>query len=315
MSFTIRPYRGADEGALLGLWNMALASDPITPALFHTKVLLDPNFNPDLLLLAESGGALAGFVLGIARQVPLFLEGLQPEVAWVTAFGVHPAFRRQGAAAALFETLAAGLRAESRHVLRISPYVPNYFTPGVDRDAYPAAVQFLGKLGFAVTSEPVSMQLDLTGFRVPPEIETLEHRLSTQASITIGPLQSSDLPELMPFIARHFGWEWWRHAQEYLLELLGPGSDQVVFWVARRGVELLGYCQMRRERFGPFGVLPELRGQGIGRVLLVRCLASIRARGFHSAWFLWAEPEVQKLYRRLGFQVVRRWIIFEKSLP
>ena len=53
----IRPYRGADEGALLALWNATLTHDPITPATFRTKVLLDPNFSPDGLLLAEEGGA------------------------------------------------------------------------------------------------------------------------------------------------------------------------------------------------------------------------------------------------------------------
>ena len=196
----------------------------------------------------------------------------------------------------------------------ISPYLPNYFNPGVDREAYPGAVQFLDGLGFTRSAEPVSMQMDLTHFQVPAEVEALEGRLAEREGIRVGPLESSDLPALMPFIAAHFGWEWWRHAQEYLLELLGPGSDQVVFWVARRGDDILGYCQMRRERFGPFGVLPELRSQGIGSVLMCRCLASMRARGFHSAWFLWAEPEVQKLYLRTGFQVVRRWILFEKPL-
>lgn len=314
MSLTIRPYRGEDEGALIELWNLVLQGDPITSSLFHTRVLLDANFRTDSLLLAESGGALAGFVLGITRRVPLFLEGIQPDVAWVTSFAVHPAYQRQGIATSLFETLLAAWQAEDRHALRISPYVPNYFTPGVDRDLYPAAVQFLHKLGFQVVSEPVSMQLDLTGFRILPEIEALERRLSSQAGITVRPLESRDLPQVMPFIAQHFGWEWWRHAQEYLLELLGPGSDQVVFWVACRGAEILGYCQMRRERFGPFGVLPAMRGQGIGRVLLARCVASIRARGFYSAWFLWAEPDVQRLYRQLGFKVVRRWLIFERQL-
>ena len=90
--------------------------------------------------------------------------------------------------------------------------------------------------------------------------------------------------------------------------------DQVAFWIARRGEEVLGYCQMRRERFGPFGVRPDLRNLGIGQVLLCRCLEDMRARGFHAAWFLWAEPEVQRLYLRSGFQVARRWVVFEKEL-
>ena len=92
----IRPYRGADEAALLELWNETLARDHIDATRFRTQVLLDANFDPTGLLLAEVEGQLAGFVLSIVRQTPLFLQGLEPELAWITAFGVRPARQRQG---------------------------------------------------------------------------------------------------------------------------------------------------------------------------------------------------------------------------
>jgi len=83
----LRPYRGADEGAVLALWNATLTHDAITPATFRTKVLLDPNFSSDGLLVADDGGSLVGFVLSLARLVPLFGQGLEPELGWITAFG------------------------------------------------------------------------------------------------------------------------------------------------------------------------------------------------------------------------------------
>ena len=96
-SITIRPYRGQEEGALLALWNAVMTHDRITPAVFRTKVLLDLNFHPEGLLVAEQAdGRLAGFVLSLARRVPQFLDGMQPTSAWITAFGVDPALRRQG---------------------------------------------------------------------------------------------------------------------------------------------------------------------------------------------------------------------------
>ncbi len=101
-TFTIRPYTGADEAALIELWNAAMTRDRINPAVFRTKVLLDLNFHPDGLLLAEQEGELAGFVLSIARRVPQFLDGLEPERGWITAFGVRPESRRQGIGRALF---------------------------------------------------------------------------------------------------------------------------------------------------------------------------------------------------------------------
>ena len=91
---TIRPFRGQDEPALLQLWNRALALDPIDEAAFRTRVLLDLNFSPQGLLVAEQESRLVGFVLSIARQVPLFLQGLEPERAWITVFGGAPEARR-----------------------------------------------------------------------------------------------------------------------------------------------------------------------------------------------------------------------------
>ena len=48
----IRAYRGTDEPALLDLWNEALPRDPLDSATFRRKVLLDPNFRPEWLLVA-----------------------------------------------------------------------------------------------------------------------------------------------------------------------------------------------------------------------------------------------------------------------
>lgn len=303
---TIRPYRGSDEAALLRLWNQTLTWDPIDAPTFRTRVLLDLNFRPEGLLVAESGGGLVGFVLSLTRQTPLFLEGLEPERAWITAFGVHPDFLRQGIATRLFEQALASLPGRT---VWISPYTPNYFTPGVDRAAYPAALAFLQALGWEVTSTPISMRADLTGFQVPQEIDELEARLAQEHQITIQPVTSADLPELLAFIGPHFGWDWVRFAQETLLALFGPGSDEICFLVARQGPQIVGYCQQRRERFGPFGVDPALRSHGIGRVLLFRCLAAMRAKGFHCAWFLWTGPNASRLYALAGFRTVREFAV------
>jgi len=308
---TIRPYHGRDEAALLTLWNQALTHDPISASVFRTQVLLDPNFRPEGLLLAEQDGELAGFVLALTRQTPFFQQGLEPGLAWITAFGVHPDRRRQGVARRLFATALAPLA--GRKVL-ISPYAPNYFVPGVDSDAYPAALAFLHAEGWEPVSHPISMHADLTGFQIPEEIRQLERRLAGEQGITIRPVQPGDLPALMPFITQHFGWDWRRFAQEYLLELFGPGSDQVYFLVAVQGERILGYCQQRRERFGPFGVAPEMRRSGIGRVLLFRCLAGMRARGFHCAWFLWTGKDAARLYSLAGFQTARQFVVLRRDL-
>lgn len=310
---TVRPYRGADEAALLALWNETLTHDRIDAARFRCQVLLDANFDPAGLLLAEAGGRLAGFLLSIARQTPLLGQGMEPELAWITAFGVRGQWQRQGVGRQLFAAALSRLASQGRQRVRISPYTPNYFTPGVDVAAYPAALAFLQGSGWQVISQPISMQVDLTGFQVPPEVAALEAELAQQG-IAVRPVQAADLPALMPFIVRHFGWDWFRFAQELLLQQFGPGSDELCFLVATRGAEIVGYCQQRRERFGPFGVDPALRGRGIGRLLLFRCLDAMLAKGFHCAWFLWTGRNAARVYQQAGFRQVRQFAILERSI-
>lgn len=310
---TIRPYRGADEAALLALWNATLIHDRIDAARFRCQVLLDANFDPAGLLLAEVGGRLAGFLLSIARQVPQFRQGLEPELAWITAFGVDRQRQRQGVGRRLFDAALERFAGQGRRRVLISPYTPNYFTPGVDVDAYPAALAFLQGSGWQVISQPISMQADLTGFQVPAEVAALGATLAHQG-IAVRPVQAADLPALMPFIVQHFGWDWFRFAQDYLLQCFGPGSDEICFLVATRGQEIVGYCQQRRERFGPFGVDPAQRGQGIGRLLLFRCLDAMLAKGFHCAWFLWTGSNAARVYRQAGFRQVRQFAILERTI-
>jgi mycothiol synthase len=310
---TIRPYQGGDESALIALWNASMTHDRINPAVFRTRVLLDLNFHPEGLLVAEEGGELSGFVLSLSRQVPLFLQGLEPERGWITAFGVHPARRRGGLGRALFSAALRRLAESGKREVMISPYTPNYFIPGVDVDAYPEALAFLRTTGWETVMSPISMRAEITGFQVPPEIEQREQDLRAE-DCEIRPVTAADLPELMPFIARHFGWDWVRHAQEYLLELFGPGSDQICFLVAVQNGRIAGYCQQRRERFGPFGVDPSLRSKGLGRVLLFRCLAEMLTKGFHSAWFLWTGKDAARLYAQAGFRQVRQFEVCKYSL-
>lgn len=311
----IRPYQGTDEAELLAVWNAAMTHDTLSAELFRTQVLLDPNFQPANLPVAVVDGRVVGFVLALTRQVPLFLQGLEPEKAWITAFGVHPDYRRRGIGRALFEDVLGRLAQQGRQTVDISPYVPNYFVPGVDVDAYPGAVAFLERaLGFQTLYHAISMGADLTGFRVPPEIEALERQREAEDGLTIRPVTSADLPDLMPFIVEHFGWDWYRHAQAYLLEYFGGDPHAICFLVARQKGEVVGYCQQWGERFGPFGVRPDRRRLGIGRLLLFRCLSIMAAHHVYYAYFLWTGEDAARLYALAGFRRKREFAILRKAL-
>lgn len=310
----IRPYQGHDEADLLAVWRAAMTHDRLSDDLFRTKVLLDPNFQPENLPVAIEDGRVIGFVLGLTRQTPLFLQGLEPDKAWVTAFGVHPDYQRRGIGRALFGYLFERFQAQGRQTIDLSPYVPNYFVPGVDVAAYPGTITFLeNTLGFKTLYQAISMGADLTDFQVPPEIAGLQTRLEREQGVTVLPVTSADLPELMPFIVRHFGWDWYRHAQDYLLEIFGDTPHQTCFLVARQHGEIIGYCQQRRERFGPFGVNPDRRNLGVGRVLLFRCLEAMSARHVFYAYFLWTGEDAARLYSLAGFRRRRVFAVLRKT--
>lgn len=315
LTMQIRPYNGSDEQALLNLWQMAMPYDRISARQFRTQVLLDPNFQRSKLLVATTNEKIVGFVLCLTRQVPLYLHGMDPEHAWITAFGVHPDYRRQGIGTALFTTLLELLRSEERVIVEIAPYVPNYFIPGIDVDAYPETIQFLeDRLEFRTLYHAISMGADLTNFQIPDDVHALMATRERNDGLSIGVVTSADIPELMPFIIEHFGWDWYRHVQSYLLAYFGGSSQQMCVLVARLNGEVVGFCQQREERFGPFGVRPDCRGKGIGKLLLFKCLERMNAKSVFYSYFLWTDERAARLYATAGYKKRRAFAVMRSKL-
>ena len=311
----IRPYQGSDEQELLDVWYQAMPSDRISDDIFRTQVLLDPNFHPAYVPVAVVDGRVVGFILCLTRQVPYFLQGMDPAEAWISAFGVHPDYQGRGIGSALFDYIIAKLKDEQRDILDISPYVPNYFVPGIDTRAYPQTINFLQeRFAFETLYHAISMGADLTDFRIPLEIQARIDRAETEDGLTINPIAASDIPDLMPFLVEHFGWDWFRHAQSYLLEYFGVSPHRICFLVAREKGEVVGFCQQRNERFGPFGVRPDCRDRGIGRMLLFKCLEMMSAKHVFFGYFLWTDETAARLYSLAGFKRRREFAVMRKTL-
>ena len=311
----IRPYHGNDESDLLDVWHHAMSNDRISESLFRTQVLLDPNFRPDNTPVAVEDGRVVGFILCLSRQVPYFLQGMDPKEAWITAFGVRPDYQGRGIGSSLFEYIIEKLRSEGRDNVDISPYVPNYFVPGIDTEAYPDTIRFLKKhVGFDILYHAISMGANLTRFGIPPELQARIDRAEAEDGLTIATVVPGDIPDLMPFLIEHFGWDWFRHAQSYLLEYFGASPQRICFLVARQDGEVVGFCQQRNERFGPFGVRPDCRNRGIGRMLLFKCLEIMSAKQVYFSYFLWTDEDAARLYSLASFERRREFAVMRKTL-
>jgi len=309
----VRGYRGEDEGALLAVWNRALPLDPVDQATFRRKVLLDPNFDPGWLLVADVAGDVVGFSLCLIRRVPLERGDLEPARGWIAALGVDPAWRSRGIGALLLDRSLALFREASRQEVLLAPYTPNYFVPGVDEVHYADGLAFLRQRGFEVVSRPLSMDANLVKLDLSwlPEREA---RLGRDG-VAVRLLLPCEIPALFGLLQTHMPGDWVRHAREVLTDATKglAGYDQ--FTVALHAEEIVGYCQFEGDHFGPFGVRDELQGQGIGTVLLARCLQTMRQKGLHNAWVLWTSDETaEHVYARFGFRETRRFAVVRKRL-
>ena len=66
-SLAYRAYRPGDEDAITTLWNACLPGDPMTRLRFRNLVL-DPNFDPQGLRIAEQEGCIVGVLYAVRRR-------------------------------------------------------------------------------------------------------------------------------------------------------------------------------------------------------------------------------------------------------
>jgi GNAT superfamily N-acetyltransferase len=95
-----------------------------------------PNFDPAGCLVVEVEERVCGFLLSLTRKIPFYDEELAPEGAWITAFGVHPAWQQRALGSALLTTALERLRRDGRQTIAVGTYIPASFTRGIDPVAY-----------------------------------------------------------------------------------------------------------------------------------------------------------------------------------
>lgn len=311
-----RFYRAGDETKVVQLWNECLLQDPITQKRFRNLVLLDPNFDPEGLRLAFAENELVGCAYAVRRRVPLHGTDLEPDSGWIPFFFVRRDCSRQGIGSRLLSDACQFLHRTGRKDVFFASYAPNYILPGIDKSAYPEGFQFLQKQGFKVQYTPVAMDRSLVGYEIPEDVLALKRRRE-QEGYTFETARDSDLYNVIQFANTVFHPDWGRAVREGVLQ--GLPLERII--VARQKGTIVGFClyggyEGVPERFGPFGVDPEQRGKGLGKILLYDCLHRMRSEGLHGAWFLWTGKRTSAgyLYKRAGFEVTRQFHVMKKCL-
>lgn len=308
---TVRAFASGDEISLIDAWNQSMPGDPTTSGWFRDCVLLDPNFDPEGLRVAVIDGRVAGCAYAVRRLTPLAPgTDLEPETGWIPFFFVAPEHRGAGLGRRLLGEAVAFLEARGRTRIDFSSYTPNYVLPGADAELYPDGFRLLGGLGFETLYSPVAMDRTLVGYVTPDEVRALRAKREGEGYAFRSP-REGELPELIRFAADVFNPDWGEAIRQH--------RDTNRMIIAKKaeivGFALYGAYRGIPERFGPFGVDPDERGTGLGKILLHLTMTMMRAEALHSSWFLWtgeASP-AGHLYTRAGYEVTRRFHVMRRS--
>ncbi|GAA3763465.1 hypothetical protein GCM10022240_14790 [Microbacterium kribbense] len=316
-SIRFRNYRPGDGPQLAEAWSQAAPGDPITPTRLRNLVLLDRNFDPTGLVIAESDAGIVGAAYAVHRRVAETGADLQAERGWILFFFVVPSARRAGIGRQLLTRALEWLREQGATEAIFSSYTPNYVLPGLDEQRYAEASALLQAEGFTVLERPSAMAMSLREYTLPDAERRRADELRRQGWY-LGTLPEEDVVPLVALARDEFNADWGRAIREGLvagmprehLMVAKDPSGRMIGWA------MFGTYEAVIDRFGPFGVLPSSRGTGLGRLLLHLTLERMAAYNAQTAWFLWADDgsAASGLYQKTGFEITRTFSIMRAAL-
>jgi GNAT superfamily N-acetyltransferase len=309
----IKPYSGKDAETVCRLWNKSLVHDQINTDNFYQKVVYDVNFDPAKLLIAEQDGTAMGFVYATTRRFPDEIAGLQADQGWIVAFGVEPSARKKGAGKILLTSIEEKLREEGVKKIDVGPYPNNYFSPGIDKNAYSSGVEFFLAHGYLKTSESCAMHLNLRGYETP--VKYVEKKKTLEAEgYRFKAYEAADALSLFVFAKEHFPY-WLPNLRTSILA--GRAEDTLIVAQEASGATVgfvLRNMDGSHERFGPFATKPSLQGKGIGTVLFHEMMENmVRNRIFYT-YFLWTSGRNLDIYATWSMSIFRTFAMISKTM-
>ncbi|GAA0880629.1 GNAT family N-acetyltransferase [Algoriphagus jejuensis] len=110
-----------------------------------------------------------------------------------------------------------------------------------------------------------------------PDTSALEKKLLEKEKTVFRKAIAPEKHLVSEWVMEQFG-DYWKSEVEVAF-----GRQPVSIWLAQRGNQILGFAcyeSTAKNFFGPTGTLESERGKGIGKVLLVKSLLSLREMGY-----------------------------------
>lgn len=298
-----RPFSQDYLDEVVKLWNRELTYDQITSLELYDHLLENAHFLARTFLLAFDEDKLVGFLYG----------ALSTEVnrGWILQLAVTASYQRQHIASSLVARFQAELRNKNIFEIHLTDYASAYFTPGVDR-RYTKGQLFFEKLHFIKTASAVSMSCDLLE-KYQQNTSQIDSALPTPYKIII--FDESFAFELLAFVSKNFSGEWYKNVQDVLLQ---RKAEKTILLVLGQNQKIIGFAMRAMDgnpaRFGPIGVSPAYRDQGIGSALLEAMLLKMFQQRIFHAFFLWAHGPAVHFYQGHGFVTYREYDLYQKNL-
>jgi GNAT superfamily N-acetyltransferase len=256
---------------------------------------------PYIGLVAVQDSATVGACLGSVAPA-----GDGTGEGFIDLLVVDRAQQRRGVGRQLAAEMERQLAARGCQRIDLAAGSPNYAWPGVDVH-YTAAVCFAEDAGYQRQGCEVNMDVDLSGAAL--DTRAAENRLASEG-IEVRRADAADDGQLQESLGSTWQADWIGEIGEALR------SSEAGLHVAVRCGRYVGFCCYgvnRVHEVGPIGTDPEMRGLGIGGVLLKRCLAEQRDRGIVAAELVWVGP-LSYFSRAVHATIGRVFWLYSKDL-
>ncbi len=268
----------ADIGQMAAFLDRNFDYDQMDEKLLKEKLLDDPMADPELCLTAFAGDEVAGFIFCVRRSI----RG--QEFGYIKLMAVEKCRRRRKIGSVLYQEAEKLLVKKGATHIRWYDAPLNYFMPGID-PRYTPAYCFALKHGFKQFGEAINMICDLENKDFSTQSEEI---LLAKKGVDVRRAAEADRDALSELLNRE--WALWNNEVNMAMK-----DDPPSVHIALKDEKVLAFSVHNGNNkgtgwFGPMGTHTDLRGLGIGTILLKRCLKDMQAQGHKKAIIPWVAP-------------------------
>jgi len=220
--------------------------------------------------------------------------------------GVDSKYRQQGIATAMYNKLENIFKQHSVDIVRIYDVPLNYWMPGID-PRYTPALCWAMRRGFKRFGDTSNLKVDLNQ---DWNTNIKEEKLQGEG-IEVRRAKLEDKHAVIDFIRNE--WALWSNEVEMAFKDSTPSIHIALIDNKVKAFSAHNANNKGTGWFGPMGTHPDLRGKGIGEILLKRCLNDMKKTGIKQSIIPWVEP-IDFYSWHAKAKVERVFWRFEKSL-